>query len=202
MTKYKLRLAIGAAALFGFPIFCWVDTQDYRATLSSMPTIMPARAIEQSQKDIKSDTALFLACTKPTGLQFTPGGRACVLDAISKSKTVVGAAMVSTMASAWLEKNPTDVEVRNTALSAIARARAEMIASKSWNYDSREKLAKAHDRSLLLRLRDGLYYKSSPFVNDSERLDQAEYKVLLPEVVRRQQQWLTDAFSVEPIKLQ
>lgn len=109
---------------------------------------------------------------------------------------MAGAISFAVLSSRWLEKSPDDAEIRSLALNAIAKARSEMIASKSWHYDSLENLAKAHDQSVILKLRDGRQNISNQFISDAERLDRAELSVLLPDVTRKQEQWLTDQIKV------
>lgn len=198
MATAKMKhagLAI-AAAIVAFSAFIWVDTKPYRTALADMPVTMPVSAIDAAKKNAEADISRFLACTKSAGLQYTPEGRGCLVDAMSQSQTMVGAISFSVVSSSWLEKKPDDAEIRSLALNAIAKARSEMIASKSWHYDSLEKLAKAHDQSIFLKLRDGRMNTSNQFINDAERLDRAEYSVLLPDVTRKQEQWLTDQIKM------
>ena len=188
-------LAIPAVALI-FAVLAWIDVAPYRTALNALPAKMTPAALEASKNDVEADINRFSACSNmrkenpgTKDFEYPPDWRICLLNAMPKTKTAMGALGFSMATSNWLTKHPGDEEMRTAALATIAHGRDELVREKPWRYDSLEELAEAHDRSIIFRLRDGRQYTTSLFSFLADKLDQAELAVMLPDVARKQEQW-------------
>lgn len=177
----------------------WIDTAPYREALDSFVEAMPVSVVEDNRSELGEDVARYLECSNrreqngvSKDLEYTASGRTCLMDALVGVKTGTGALILSVEASKWLLKNPDDSAVREAAITSIQKGRDELVAKKH-QYDSLEKVALAHDRSILLRLVNGPYGGPSTFRDSAERLNKAEYSVLMPEVALKQNKWLLEA---------
>ncbi len=198
----KLKTLAIPTTVIVLAVLAWVDTMPYRTALSKVPAEMPVSALAASKKDIEADLQRWTACNNmrkenpdTKDFDYTPEGRMCLLAAMPKTKTTMGAIVFATSASVWLTAHPADTNIRLAALAAINNGRSRMITSKSWYYDTQEKVAEAHDRSVILKLRDGRQNASSLFDVMANKLDQAEYAVMLPDVVWKQKQWRLKALT-------
>jgi hypothetical protein len=62
-------------------------------------------------------------------------------------------------------------------------------------YKRMQNVAIAHNQSILLPLFNGRKDEADKFVQYSKKLNQAELKVLLPQVALKQEQWMLAAFK-------
>ncbi len=194
-------LIVTAAVGVLFSLAAWVDTAPYREALDSFAEAMPVNVVEGNRSELDEDLARYLECSKrreqnevTKALEYTAPNRTCLMDALVEVKTATGALILAVEASKWLLKNPDDSAVRSAAITSIQKGRAELVA-KRHQYDSLEKVALAHDRSILLRLVNGPYSGPSPFRESAERLNKAEYSILIPEVAFKQHKWFLEAVS-------
>jgi hypothetical protein len=96
-------------------------------------------------------------------LDFTAGGRRCLIAALGQAASVQGTLVLLRNASVALRKNPKDHTLRKAALGAVDRARVKLAAD-------------------LPGLRER-------FKEDAAALDLAEFSVHLPQLHEQQQQW-------------
>lgn len=173
----------------------WFDTAPYRAAEGALAKRASA-SIADVSKAVTADHDRLSACnqlnTVDTATQeyrYTADSRACFLDAMPKTKTAIGALIASAFAKPWLLQRPDDEQFRVAALSAIAHGRDDLLKSKAQWYDGLDTLAAAHDRSVMLKLRDGTQSNQSAFDVMTNHLNQAEFAVLRPDVSAAQAQW-------------
>lgn len=196
-----LRLALfGSAAAVSCSVAAmWFDTAPYRAAEDALAKSASASIADVSNALI-ADHDRLSACNQLNTIDpakqeylYAADSRACFLDAMPKTRTATGALISSAFAESWLRHRPDDEEFRAAALTAIANGRENLLKSKAQWYDLQDKLAEAHDRSVMLMLRDGAQSNRSAFDDMSERLNQAEFAVLRPDVSAAQAQWATRA---------
>jgi hypothetical protein len=191
MKRSKKPLWLFAAISVATFAFVSIDTRPYRVAMSALARPETLNSIETMKKDIEADAQRLWSCAGPevTNSASEARARSCLIDALSKSQTTVGAVVGASKATAWLTTHPGDQEVRSAALIAIENGRKAMLASKEVNYDRFQNVAIAHDQSLILRLVEGNRDQRNVFVLDADQLDKHEYAVLMPEVQQKQNAW-------------
>jgi hypothetical protein len=198
-SRLHVALFVSAAVVSGLAVATWFDTSPYFAAEDAL-----ARSASSSLADVSkaliADHDRLSACNQLNTIDpakqdylYTANSRACFLDAMPRTRTATGALISSAFAESWLRHSPDDEELRTAALTAIARGRDDLLKSKAQWYDLQDKLAEAHDRSIMLKLRDGAQSNRSAFDDVADRLNQAEFAVLRPDVSAAQTQWLTRA---------
>lgn len=102
-------------------------------------------------------------------VDFTAGGRSCLIDALGQSATVQGTLVLLRNASVALRKTPEDKTLRLAALRAVDRARVQLAVD-------------------LPGLRER-------FKEEAAALDMAEFSIHLPQQYQQQQQWRLEAYG-------
>lgn len=194
--RKKLVAGLAFAVTAGFVGFVWMDTALYRQTLAEIPRSMPVAELQKGYDETAREVTRFSACTGigEYGLQYSSEERACLIQAMQQTTGVMGAIIYGTLGAEWLRHRPDDEEMRAAALRSIELGRAALVTTKSWAYDAPQKLARAHDLSLLLRLAHGKMNTGSRWLDDAQRLDHLEFALLMPDVSYRQTQWVKAAF--------
>jgi hypothetical protein len=170
--------------------FIWLDAKPYQDTVTEIQASTSVSNIDAARHAVAADAARFAECLYPATESFDSlENRACLLEAITKSTSKVGALIGAKTAQRWLNKHQGDQEIKVAALGAIARGRDEMTATKTWAYDGMQRLAAAHDRSYILLLRDGPQNTKNLFDEDARELSHAEFSVQMPEMAARQNEW-------------
>jgi hypothetical protein len=177
----------------------WFDTAPYRAAEDALTKSASGSIVDVSRAVVEDHDRLS-ACNQLNTIdyakqdyRYTAEARSCFLDAMPRTRTATGALISSAFAKAWLLHLPDDEEFRAAALSAIAHGREDLLKSKAQWYDLRDKLAEAHDRSVMLKLRDGAQSNRSASDDTANQLNEAEFIVLRPDVSQWQAQWLIKA---------
>jgi len=191
-TKPFLSAAI-VAALVAALYAAILDTAAYRAAVSA-PDFKEQTA--QQATRVEADTRRYAACSdlRDGKGALTTASRDCLIAAAGKAETEIGALLISAASTGWLVQHPDDSAVRAGALLAIERGRAALIGQAAYSR-ALKKVAEAHDRSVLLSFRDGKQDGWSKFGEMADRLDKAQYEVMLPDVARAQQEWRVKAVS-------
>ncbi|MGE8063872.1 hypothetical protein [Pseudomonas sp. NPDC089569] len=185
--------------LLGLSAWVTIDTSAYRAAMRELGTPEMVRFIEQKKNDTEADVHRLWACSDQgsTDDEYSARARSCVIDAMSKTSTTVGGMTSGYIGYQWLTKNPNDAELRAAALSAIAKGRIDLRASKLEQYDRFQNVVKANDQSIFLRFIKGRQNTSDMFDKTADQLDQVEYMVMLPEVSRAQHEWRLKTYASE-----
>lgn len=124
----------------------------------------------------------------------TTSARNCLVEAMGKTESAVGAIAFSSVSMIWLTEHPNDSEIRNVALAAIEKGRTALVNKYAY-YRALERVAEAHDKSVLLSLLDGKRNGEWQFVRMADDLDKAQYDVLLPDVAKAQRVWRMKSYA-------
>lgn len=197
--KYLTR-AVVALSLLIF-VFAWIDTSAYRTQTIAFQESVKMSSMDQSQNNLATDIKNLGECNShmkylpgTTEISYDEHWRGCMLNALSKTKSWVGALSFSTNAGIWLENHKDDEQMRSAAMAAISRGRTDLLNYKHSIGDKLENLTEIHDQSILYRLVDGrLYTGESDFEKKVKLLDDAEFFVLQPGIYTKQRFWLNDA---------
>lgn len=164
--KFAALLVSVAALVAGGP--AWSDT-------ARQPT-SAASWLAQRQAQEQQDHTRYRVCDAQRvdnpatrSIDFTAGGRLCLIAALGQAGSVQGTLVLLRNASAALRKNPADQALRSAALAAVERARARLVAD-------------------LPGLRER-------FKEEATALDLAEFSIHLPQLHEQQQQWRLEAYS-------
>lgn len=164
------------------------DTTPYRIVVANTNSIINENRLREMEARLTADIDRYTSCNKfrdKNDFELTNQARNCLLEELPKIKTATGATVISALAGNWLLHHPADEEVRRAGLIAVQNGRQDILGMKAWYYDTMERLAIAHDKSALLRVRDGR--QSTDMLNrDSDALDRAEMSIRLPQVVHDQ----------------
>ncbi len=132
--------------------------------------------LAQRQAQEQQDEARYRVCDAQRAdnpatrsINFTAGGRRCLIAALGQAGSVQGTLVLLRNASVALRKTPEDQALRQAALRAVDRARAKLAAD-------------------LPGLRER-------FKEEAAALDLAEFSIHLPRLHEQQQQWRLETYS-------
>lgn len=168
--------------------------------MASFWTAMQAPQLKQQTIDqmsrLEADMQRYGACGKLRDARsmITAAARDCLVQAMGKTESAVGAVAYSAFAMSWLMEHPTDSEVRSAALASIEKGRTALVRDSAY-YRAWEHVYEAHDRSVLLSLRDGKQSGHTRFAQFADELDMAQYRVMLPDVAKTQGAWRKKAYA-------
>lgn len=191
----RAALLTSTLAALALGVFGWLDTADYRSQLQDYQTAVQL-PLQQLQRQVQEDEARYQRCDALRAenrvrntIDFTPQGRACLIDALERTASVSGALVLARNAAAALAKDPDDQALRTAALASIARARTLLAGQRPWLYDRLERLQHAQARSRVVRLFGPLPVEVVDFNSQAALLDQAEFAIHLPRLYQSQQVW-------------
>ncbi|MDP3702611.1 MAG: hypothetical protein Q8R72_17060 [Hylemonella sp.] len=152
----------------------WSETAQQR-TAAAGESGAAASWLAQRQAQEQQDEARYRVCdtqrvdnpAKRT-VDFTAGGRRCLIDALGQAVSVQGTLVLLRNASVALRKTPEDQSLRMAALRAVERARVQLAAD-------------------LPSLRER-------FKEEAAALDMAEFSIHLPQQYHQQQQWQLEVY--------
>jgi hypothetical protein len=185
--KARYRAFAVVVAVAAIAAAAWTDTAAYRSAVKSPQLAQDTR---QHADRLEADVLAYQACNKLRDDKggMTAAGRDCLVQAMPGPRSEEGALMYAAVASSWLLKHPDDSGVRDAALVAIDKGRAALVDHAAF-YRAWDAVNRAHDASVLLRLKDGKVSEESKFVFMADGLDMVQYAVMLPQVARAQTQW-------------
>lgn len=190
MSEKKMLFVLGFTA--ALCIGAIVDLAPYQAAID----MFPKAQLEASSNKQDSDIGRFGLCSQIKGAitetrseESSGKLRTCLVNALNETQTSFGAVFGSAMASTWLSEHQEDEEVREAALKAIEKGRANLIEEKFY-YDGLTQMARAHNESLILLAKNGPQSEDSMFFKIAERLNKAEFSVRDPKVTYKQIDWL------------
>lgn len=185
MKKASVVVGVYCLATVAFAALAWADINPYLEARRAHTAVLLA---QYSSKDLETEVERLADCLAPS-----PEQRSCLMDAMSKSNTMEGALIGATASKIILQRGQ-DQELQSAALDLINRGRVQLGSSKPI-WDSLKNLNSMHDKSVLLSLRDGKRNTRDWFEWNAERLDKAEYEVMLPQVSLEQRRWLTNQYA-------
>lgn len=192
MPGKKMLFTLGITAALCIGVI--VDLAPYQAAID----IFPTARLEASSNKQSSDIGRFGLCSQIKGAiaetrseESSEKLRKCLVNALNETQTSFGAVFGAAMASTWLSEHQEDEEVKDAALRAIEKGRANLIQEK-WYYDGLQRMAQAHNESVILLVKSGPQSEDNMFVKIAERLDKAEFSVRDPEVTSKQIDWLRE----------
>lgn len=198
-TQLKTATIFSAAVALALGLFGWFNTAGYRASVQAYQ-VAAAAHLQQLKEQLQQDEGRYQRCdamraeNKTTNtIDFTPEGRACLMDALVRVSSVEGALVLARNASVALARNPQDRQLREAALGSIERARMLLASHKPWLHDRLEQINQAHAHSLVLRMFVAPPASQLNFASQAALLDQAEYAIHLPGLHQNQQIWRLEA---------
>lgn len=177
--------------LLALLVLALIDLTPYWRQLDALSTKLTPSAVLASKNLVKTDLDQIFSCHDLLETSEAKA-RTCFLDAMPRTKTAMGALAFSDFASVWLMKHPKDEDFRSAALASINQGRTELITERAWRFDPVDQLEEARDRSVVLRLVGEPRSTTTLFNFMSDKLDQAEFGVMLPDVAQKQRQWRLD----------
>ena len=102
-----------------------------------------------------------------------------------KVATEMGAILFAYNASVWLQQHPEDNEFQQVAIHLIDEGWNDFRKSSKM-YEAQDKIALAHDKSIILRIADGSSHNDSFFNLHATALEHAESSVKTPDLVKTQ----------------
>lgn len=191
----RTALITSTLAALALGTFGWLDTADYRTQLQAYQAAAQG-PLQQLRQQVQADEARYQRCDTMRSenrarntIDFTPQGRACLIDALERTASVPGALVLARNASAALAKDPDDQLLRKTALASLARARALLAAQRPWLHEGMQRVQHAQAHSLVVRVFGPLPIEELDFDSQAALLDQAEYSIHLPRLHQSQQIW-------------
>jgi len=199
MKTATFAVAVSALAVGGFG---WFDTASYRSAVQAYQAVARVHAT-QGEEQVRQDEVRYRRCdpmrtdnrTSNT-VDFTPEGRACLIDALGRTGSVPGALVLLRNASVALSKDPDDSQLRAAALGAIDRARKILVGDQAY-YDGQEQIKQAYANSLVMRMLGEPEPSAASFADQAALLDQAEYAIHLPKLYQSQQIWRLESLLPE-----
>lgn len=190
----KLKAALPLVLVAVLAAGVYMDTAAFRTALQA-PQLKQQTADQLSR--LADDMQRYSACAKlrddRTG--YAASARDCFVQAMGKTDSPLGAVMYSAFAMNWLVAHPTDGEVRDSALASIEKGRTALTRESAY-YRAWEHVYEAHDRSVVLSLRDGKQSGHTRFAQYADELDKAQYRVMLPDVAKAQGDWRMKAYAI------
>lgn len=196
-----MKTAMIASSLAGLALvtFGWFDTASYRVELQGYQTLA-REPLQQLRQQVQQDEARYQRCDflraenpATRTVDFTPDGRACLIDALDQAASFEGTLVLLRNASVALARNPGDQALRTAALGAVARARVTLASQRSWLHDRLERVQNAQAASAVMRLFGQLPAPGLRFEQQAAQLDLAEYAIHLPALHQSQQIWRLEA---------
>ena len=194
----KIAMIAGSLAVLALGGLGWLDTAAYRSTRQAYEAVAREH-LPQWREQVLQDEARYKRCDPlrtenkaSNTIDFTPEGRACLIEALQKTASVPGALVLVRNASVALSKNPEDQALRLAALGAVDQARRILARDRAF-YDQQEQIKEAHTRSRVMRLLAEPPSESASFAGQAMLLDQAEYSIHLPRLYQSQQIWRLEA---------
>lgn len=194
----KIAMIAGSLAVLALGGLGWLDTAAYRSTRQAYEAVAREH-LPQWREQVLQDEARYKRCDPlrtenkaSNTIDFTPEGRACLIEALQKTASVPGALVLVRNASVALSKNPEDQALRLAALGAVDQARRILARDRAF-YDQQEQIKEAHTRSRVMRLLTEPPSESASFAGQAMLLDQAEYSIHLPRLYQSQQIWRLEA---------
>lgn len=204
IMKSLAKIAAVVSAVTGFVLFCvlaWVDILPYREALNQLEQQNSSHKLENTIAASEADLNRLASCafipkegSDATAQELPPATRTCLLETLPNISTVLGATLASHLAYVWLTEHPDDKAIQELALATISKGRIELLNNKTL-YNREQNIAIAHNQSVLLPLFNGREDDADKFFKYSEELNQAELKVLLPQVAHKQEKWMMAAFK-------
>lgn len=195
----KTATIFSTAGALALGVFGWFNTADYRTSVQAYQ-VAAAAHLQQLKEQLQQDEDRYRRCdamrteNRATNtIDFTPEGRACLMDALVRVSSVEGALVLTRNASVALAKNPQDKPLREAALGSIERARVVLASHKPWLHDRLEQVNQAHAHSLVLRMFVAPPASQLNFASQATLLDEAEYAIHLPKLHQSQQIWRLEA---------
>ncbi len=195
----KTALISSTLAALALGSFGWIDTADYRTALQGYQAAA-REPLQQLQQQVLQDEARYQRCDTQRAenpatrtIDFTPGGRACLIDALDRAGSVQGTLVLARNASVALAKNPEDQALRRAALGAVAKARTLLASQQPWLHGPLERVHHAQGASVVMRLFGQLPVEGLRFEQQAGRLDEAEYSIHQPRLYQSQQIWRLEA---------
>lgn len=194
----KIAMIAGSLAVLALGGLGWLDTAAYRSTRQAYEAVAREH-LPQWREQVLQDEARYKRCDPlrtenkaSNTIDFTPEGRACLIEALQKTVSVPGALVLVRNASVALSKSPEDQALRLAALGAVDQARRILARDRAF-YDQQEQIKEAHTRSRVMRLLTEPPSESASFAGQAMLLDQAEYSIHLPRLYQSQQIWRLEA---------
>lgn len=188
----KVVIAFYAVSVVLFGGGAWCDLQPFMAESEKAREVLSADDLNRWNQQLSASNSHIDTLTA-TGVElFSPEWRATLLRVINDSESVESVLRTSAFASIWLARNPSDEEIKRAGVAMIDRGRHDLATAKRKIYEVHRRLSTAHDKSVILILRDGRLSSDDPFLRDAERLEQAEYRLLIPQAFEKNEQWLAD----------
>lgn len=197
--KLVVQVGVIAAAVVAAAAV-WIDTATYLRIKSEVDEALSQEPVAVMGLHLSQDLERLAICNNSrhenarTGeIEWADSARDCWLKAMNQNKTTMGALAYGSFATMWLAKHPSDADIQAAAVAAIAAGRAELADSKKLYYEPQQRLLDAHDTSFLMRLLEGRAAKPDVMLHYAEKLNKAEFEVLLPSVAAQQRQWVLRA---------
>jgi hypothetical protein len=191
----KLKAVLPLVLVAVLAVGVYMDTAAFRSAMQTPQ--LTQQTIDQMSR-LEADMQRYGACGKLRDDQttmFTASARDCFVQAMGKTDSALGAVAYSVFAMNWLIEHPADSEVRSAALASIEKGRTALTRESTY-YRAWEHVYEAHDRSVLLSLRDGKQSGHTRFVQFADELDKAQYRVMLPDVAKAQSAWRMQAYAI------
>lgn len=193
--EYLTAFSVASALLLSAAI---IDTADYRKAEKNLAESNTNPIFLAYDRTLATELNRITTCgairTEKYN-EYTLETRACLLNAMSKTKTTTGSIVLAGFASEWLKDHPLDEEVRASALLAIESGRNDLIDSKKRYYDKMAKVSDKANSSFFYKLFNGEQDGTAMLDKIIVLLNEAEFSVRLPEVAQRQNEWKSMVFT-------